>query len=205
MQRGMEQDSPCPQWGGRGEETAGGEWGQEEGMAIPRANPDGGLGGPERLWSSRKYERHFLLGNIFIVNLKRQGSGKATLQIAEAAYLCPEEAQRLALTTNFSRTTSGRFLKIPLTPFPLCSEAFWALRSGPGTQHMSLWTTVQAFCTLTSIEVGRAEMRDLCSALWKHKQLPTVNSLSPGFRLRISTGWSGRSGTALRSHWSVGA
>lgn len=45
---------------------------------------------------------------------------------------------------------------------------------------------------------------DLCSALWKHKQDQAVNALSPGFRRRISVGWSAIFCTTLQSHQSVG-
>lgn len=188
MRRSAEQDSPCPQQGrvGRGDSWWG--VGPGGGNGCIQRQPwwrGGECTKPKLRWSreiviTKKIWESLPVGDYFYSKSKRQGSRKATLQTDEAACLCPEEAQSLALTTNFCCATSRRFLQIPLAPFPLCSEAFWALHSSPGTLHMSLWTTMQAFCTLTSIEVGRAAMGDLCSAL-KTQTAQNSKFLEPWF------------------------
>lgn len=94
-----------PAWGvggSRFEETAGGEEGQEEGTAMSESALVEGqtvykakvkfvLRGCDHQGDMRGTS---YLGNIFMIHLKRQGSGKATrkskLQRAETACLCPE-------------------------------------------------------------------------------------------------------------------
>lgn len=93
-----------PAWGLRGSrfEGVGGEQGQEEGMAmsksalvegqtVHRAKAKFVLRGCDHQGDMRSTSH---LGNIFMIHLKRQESGKATrkskLQRAETACLCPE-------------------------------------------------------------------------------------------------------------------
>lgn len=72
----------------------------------------------------------FAWEHVFMGNLKGQrrgeAMGKIKLRIAEAACLCPEEAQSLALITVGSWEGRGVLKKSPTPPPPilLCSVMF---------------------------------------------------------------------------------